>query len=159
MTDAHHPDHPDDDALLGELRSLATRTDPVPDHVAELARAAFDWRTLDAELARLVMDSADRELAGELVRSAGMVRLLTFETGEVTIEIEVERASDGTLTLTGLLLPQQAARLELHHATGELPVEAGADGRFGAYGLSPGPFRLSCLPHGGRRIETEWTSL
>ena len=77
----------------------------------------------------------------------------------MTIEIEVERAADGTLTVTGLLLPQVAARLELHHGTGELPVEAGVDGRFGAYGLSPGPFRLSCTPVGGRRIETEWTAL
>lgn len=151
--------HADDERLMSELRTLATTTDPVPDHVLELARAAFDWRTLDAELAQLVMDSADRELAGDLVRSSTATRLLSFESGDISIEVEVERAADGTLTLTGLILPQQAARLELHHATGELPVEAGVDGRFGAYGLSHGPFRISCRPFLGRRIETEWTTL
>ncbi len=49
---------PDDDALMVELRHVVGRVDPIPEAVRIAARAAIEWRTLDAELAALVHDSA-----------------------------------------------------------------------------------------------------
>ena len=34
-------------------------TDPVPERLDEAARSAYTWRTIDAELAELMADSAD----------------------------------------------------------------------------------------------------
>ena len=54
-----------------ELRALFARVDPVPPLLDDAARAAFTWRTVDAELAELMRDSADAsEEAALLVRAA-----------------------------------------------------------------------------------------
>ncbi|QIM22539.1 hypothetical protein G7075_17705 [Phycicoccus sp. HDW14] len=85
-----------DDALVERLRALAAAVDPPPAHVEEAARAAFETRTLD-HLARLLTDSADGEAL--LTRAAydaltGAVRLLSFATDEVGIDLQV--AVEGT---------------------------------------------------------------
>ena len=49
----------DDEDLLERLRAICEEVDPTPDLVIEMARAAFSLRRLDAELAELVLDSAD----------------------------------------------------------------------------------------------------
>ena len=48
----------DDDRLLDALRGAAGRVDPVPPAVLDGARQTFTWRTIDAELAELGMESA-----------------------------------------------------------------------------------------------------
>ena len=55
------------------------------------ARAAIGWRTIDAELAELIADSAVDEPA-LLVRGTAQPRTLTFEAPGLTIEIEAEHA-------------------------------------------------------------------
>ena len=73
-----------------ELRAIFGHLDPVPQLLDEAARAAFTWRTVDAELAELMRDSAEAEdEAGLLVRSAGGPRQLSFESPHLGIEIEV----------------------------------------------------------------------
>ena len=47
-----------DDELLAELRAAIAEADLVTDRQREAARAAFTWRTVDAELAELLHDSA-----------------------------------------------------------------------------------------------------
>ena len=74
---------PDDDVLLDELRALVADDDPVPERVLAAARGSFTWRTIDAELAALVYDSALDAERLTAVRSADTVRLLTFETAEL----------------------------------------------------------------------------
>src|SRR3954447_12070309 len=71
----------DDDATLEELRALLTRMDPVPDRLDEAARAAFTWRTIDAELAELMADSADALDESALALRSATVgpRMLSFE--------------------------------------------------------------------------------
>ena len=63
----------DDDATTeADLRALFAHVDPVPPLLDDAARAAFTWRTIDAELAELMRDSADAsEEAALLVRSGG----------------------------------------------------------------------------------------
>jgi hypothetical protein len=77
----------DEVGLLAQLGAIASAADGPPDLVYELGRAAFAWRRVDAELAELVADSA---LESSMVRSAApQTRVLSFEAGDVTIEIQV----------------------------------------------------------------------
>ena len=73
--------HPDDEALLDRLRSLADIVDPVPDDVVELGKAAFALHHADAIIMRAAMD----ELSGAGVRAArgdqGSSRLHVYEHG------------------------------------------------------------------------------
>src|SRR5688572_26855827 len=73
-----------DDQWIATLGDAIRHTDPVPEHVLAGARAAFTWRTIDAELAELVFDSAS-ELTG--VRSETMSRQVTFQAPGVEIEV------------------------------------------------------------------------
>ncbi len=149
-------DEDDDRHLLARLRGVARAVDPVPANLVELGRAAFDMRTLDAELAALVLDSERPDLAapaGALVRGTGQPRLLTFETSDVTIEIEHDERR-----LRGQLLPPQAAVLVVQHAAGAVEASADADGRFALDGVSAGPVRIRATLAGRPPIETAWTS-
>jgi hypothetical protein len=89
-----------DDDLLGDLRRVIAELDPIPEDVLIAARAALDWRTLDAELAELIADSAVDEPV-LLVRGSGQARALAFEAAGLTIEIEAEPDADGVLRLAG----------------------------------------------------------
>ena len=92
-----------------ELRALFSRVDPVPPLLDEAARAAFTWRTVDAELAELMRDSADaeEEAGALLVRGGGGPRQLSFESPRLGIELEVvatgprERRLDGPAAPAG----------------------------------------------------------
>ena len=55
---------------------MADARDPVPGAVRAAAHAALDWRTLDAELATLVADTAARDEDLALVRSGTQEVLL-----------------------------------------------------------------------------------
>jgi hypothetical protein len=125
-----NPDeHDRDEALLAELAQALTPLTTPPPEVVEAGRQSFTWRTIDAELAALVYDSLlDDEPA--TARSAPGPRFLTFESGELTIEVEVDPAPAGR-RLLGQIVPPQAAELELRPGTGA-PVSATADalGRF-----------------------------
>jgi hypothetical protein len=61
----------DIDQMLGRLRAVASRADPVPAGVVVAARGAFQWRTIDAELAELVYDSWVDDVALVGVRATG----------------------------------------------------------------------------------------
>jgi hypothetical protein len=157
----HHPTSSDDD-LLGHLRRVIAELDPIPEKALLAARAALDWRTLDAELAELIADSAIDE-AALLVRGSGHVRLLAFEAPELTIEIEAEQAADGVLRLTGQLVPPQPAEVAVLHGDALVATRADQRGRFSAQGVAPGQVSLRCRLDGGpgaaRLVETEWMSI
>lgn len=153
----------DDDALLAELRRVVAAVDPIPGPVRIAARAALDWRTLDAELAALVHDSTVDEQALAVRGSAGP-RALTFEARELEIEIEAEPQGDGTtLRLAGQLVPPQTAQIAIGTGGGLVLTRADERGRFAADGVAPGPLRLRCwldrAPDGGRLVETAWLSI
>ena len=70
--------HDPDDRLLAELAAALDAADPVPARVLDAAKESFTWRTIDAELAELVFDSAEQQLAG--VRGIDGTRQVTFQT-------------------------------------------------------------------------------
>ncbi len=58
-----------DDRLLQACRSIAAEPDPPPPEVIAGALAAFSWRTLDVELADLLLSGGQRCISEPLTRS------------------------------------------------------------------------------------------
>lgn len=158
-----------DDAIVAELRDLAVRADPPPPELAETARSALALRRVDREvatmaaLAELAYDSVDDELALSGVRGDTGPRLLTFEGGDVSVEIEVAAASaTGQLRLVGQLVPPQPGDVDVRHPEGVITTEADDLGRFRCEGFPSGPVSLRC--HLGddavaRVVVTDWLAL
>ena len=93
-----------------ELRAIFGHLDPVPQLLEDAARAAFTWRTVDAELAELMRDSAEaasEEEAGVLVRGRHGPRQLSFESPQLGIELEVTETGPRERRLAGQLLPPE----------------------------------------------------
>lgn len=153
----------DDDFLLDELRRMFAAIDPIPEPVQIAARAAIEWRTIDAELAALVGDSVVDEPLYAVRGTAAQPRMLTFEAPDLTIELEAEAAGDDTLRLVGQLVPPQAAQIAIRHGDDLIATHADARGRFVAGGVAPGPIsvrcRLDAQAGGGRLVETAWLSI
>ena len=138
-------------ALERELRDAAARYDPLPAHLPEQARLALVWRTVDAELAELVFDSSE---AGQvaLVRGVDQPRLLTFDAGELSVEVEIAGGR-----LVGQLVPAQPAEIELQRRGGQpLAVPSDELGRFTVDVSGGGPLRLCCRRAAGRQVVTDW---
>jgi hypothetical protein len=138
----------DHEPLLAELRRVLDLVEPIPAPSLELARAAFDWRTMDAELAELVADSAVDAVA---VRAAGQPRLVTFEHGEDAIELEIHLRGVGRLII-GQLDPERAADVKIEPFRSDPVVtRADDDGRFSFELAEGGPVKLKALS-----LETDW---
>lgn len=144
------------DDLFGQLKTLARGLDPVPGRVVEAARASATWQTVDAELADLIYDSVvDAELQG--VRG-GTARQLTFETADLTVEVEV---ASGSGRINGQLVPAQEADVEIRHPDGSVKVQSDRLGHFRADGVPSGPvsLRLHTAAAVGRVAHTDWVVL
>lgn len=144
-----------DDDLLARLGPVLDRLDPVPPQVVIEARALFGLRRLDAELAELVRDTAESSGAGVLVvRGEGDVRLISFETGPVTVELQVtERgpARDLVAQVTGTTVVE--AEVETAAGRRTVPIE---DSLFTADGMPSGLLRLRLRTATGRDLVTSW---
>jgi hypothetical protein len=154
-------DMPDeqDRQLLADVGGMLERTDPPPGWMVELARLSFELRGIDAELAELVADSRV-DAPAVAVRSAALAsepRMLTFESDDLLVEIEVEDDGRGGSMLTGQLVPAQPAQVELRqpnqpHRT----VEADELGRFAIQAVLAAPFSLVCHRPNGRPVASAW---
>jgi hypothetical protein len=143
-----------------ELRALFSRVDPVPPLLDEAARGAFTWRTVDAELAELMRDSAEaEEEAGALVRGSHGPRQLSFESPRLGIELEVVSTGPSSRRLDGQLLPPGTATVTVERP-GEDGVSVQADelGRFSLDGLRSGLVRLHVALRGAQ-IAVPWTTI
>lgn len=144
----------DDAALLASLGEAAEEVDPVPESVLAAARAAFALRRLDAELAELVRDSADERAGLIAVRGDGDVRLISFETGPVAVELQV--------TQRGMMrdLVAQISGADVALAQVETPGlrqdAALADGVVTADGVPAGLLRLHVRTADGHDLVTSW---
>lgn len=143
-----------DEELLSRLAEALDIAEPLPDGVIEAAKMTFTWRTIDAELAALVFDSATDELAG--VRSSAATRQMTFRTRGVEIELVV--ISETTRRLIGQLVPPQAAEIELHHEEETRTMQSDNLGRFAFHDVPAGSVRLTCkfVGEGEASVQTEW---
>ncbi|WP_328322502.1 hypothetical protein OHA70_27305 [Kribbella sp. NBC_00382] len=155
----------DDDELMAQLSRLAGELDAVPEHVTAAARAALSTRDLDSELAELVADSAatEPELEFELVRQGAVDadedRLLSFDSGDLQVELEVVRDGDD-LTLIGQVIGTAPVDCLLEYGDSHrvaLPTDE--LGRFMVDGLSGGPIRVRCRSATGASVSTAWVML
>ncbi len=152
---------PEDTELEEELRQVAARIEPVPPRLIQAAIDAYAWRTIDADLAELVFDSRSDQREPALVRGSQQDRLLSFRTGDLSIEVEVA-AAGSTRGLTGQIVPPQPATVQIRHREGTVTVAADELGCFSADSLPAGPVRLRCLladAGGGPPVVTDWVPI
>ncbi|MDH3499420.1 MAG: hypothetical protein OEM97_04810 [Acidimicrobiia bacterium] len=143
--------HWSDEQLMAELGATLDELDPVPTAATEFAKAAFTWRTIDAELAELVFDSADDQLTG--VRSTGGARQMTFRAPG--LEIEVVVMAEGARRLVGQLVPPQAAEIELLYQGEVRSASSDSLGRFTFLDVPVGPVSIRCMVE-GTTVQTDW---
>jgi hypothetical protein len=144
----------DDASLLAGLGEAAEEVDPTPEFVLAAARAVFALRRLDAELAELVRDSADERAGLIAVRGDGDVRLISFETGPVAVELQVtQRGSMRDLVA-------QISGADVAVAEVETPGlrhnAALADGVVTVDGVPAGLLRLHVRTADGHELVTSW---
>jgi hypothetical protein len=146
--------HWTDDELLRELRD-ALQEPSVDERHIRAAQAAFTWRTVDADLEILGLETELAPAGAAQVRgSPGSPRMFTFHGERLSVEIEIDE--DG---IVGQLTPPGPARVILLTTDGP-QAATGAD-EVGCFSLPPpppGPMRLDCQ-RGADRFLTEWTSV
>lgn len=145
----------EDAKLLRRIGAMFDHLDPVPDAVTAAARAAFAWRDIDAQLARLI-DA--EQLVGAATRAHGEHRLLTFEAPGVTVAIEATEIN-GARKLVGQLVPSGPHSVALESADeAARPLSAPVDhlGRFTLNSVPAGLIRLRCTLPDGAQVVTEW---
>jgi hypothetical protein len=148
---------PYDEALLARLAEVVRSIDEVSEEVLAAARSSYAWRSIDADLAAITYDSLFDEDALARVRSGAQPRQITFESPDLTIELEIAVVSDRR-RIVGQLIPTQAAAVVIRHPSGEVGVEADELGRFMAEAVIVGPVSLSCSLEGGggKSVNTDW---
>ncbi|TYL55041.1 hypothetical protein FXB39_05450 [Nocardioides sp. BGMRC 2183] len=154
----------EDDELFAALgEAVAARADD--DRRRAAAKAAFTWRTVDAELAELLHDSALD--AGAAVRSvAAAPRTLSFgrrhDQDSVTLELEI---TDGDLLgqvigeAIGTTQPGATTTVTVQRP-GDADVEVAVDagGFFTVPGVGTGPVRFR-VQGAGAGMTTDWITL
>ena len=139
--------------LTARLR--ASNDDLPPPALLAAARAAYSWRTLDADLCRPAYDSLlDDGLVP--VRGGGDARLLRFAADRLAVDLEVSVDAAGR-AVVGQLTPPMAGEVTLRHGGAEeTTVPTDDAGRFAADGLRPGPFSLRCVVAEEAALHTDW---
>lgn len=145
-----------DEMLLELLREGLIEADPPPEDVDEFARAALGWRDVDATLATMALDSVS-EGALEGVRATSTTRMIEFEAGQWTIDVEYDEANR---RLLGDISPVREVDVEIHFAGNVLHTTSDDMGRFDFDGVPTGPMSLVFrLPGNLEVVRTEWTVL
>jgi hypothetical protein len=146
----------DDEELLAALRQALAERQAVPPEFVEVAKNAFAWHNIDAELAELTYDSSrDAELAPSTRAETASIRALTFTSAHLTIELEVIHDS-----LLGQIVPAQAGTIKVQLRDGaETTVPADGIGRFTIRPIPAGAFRLHCKTSADADALTSWITL
>ena len=152
------PDEPDDTELEEELREIAARLDPVPPRLLTAAVDSYTWRTVGSDLAELVFDSlADDHVA--LVRGQEHARLLSFESGGLTIDVQVSGGGPDR-RIVGQLAPPRRAAVKIRQGLKVTGLDTDDLGRFSGP-LRKGPFSLLCSTGADpdRPVVTDWIAI
>jgi hypothetical protein len=145
----------DDQELIARLAELF-RDAEAPSWSAELAKASYGLREVDAELATLSSDSGLTTESG--MRAAAAPRLAVFDATGFSVEIEIEPAArSGLWRLVGQLTPAGPARIGIRRQDGAVGwTDADDRGRFSADQLPGGPLSLRCERPSQPAAATEW---
>lgn len=148
----------DDEELMAELAAAVAEETAVSDRRRAAAKAAFTWRTVDAELAELLHDSALD--VGAAVRSgADGPRMLSFRRAAVTLEVEIDGASVLGEVIDGHTEDSGPATVTLQRPDADdRTAEAAASGFFRFDGVEPGPVRF-VVARAGWSLTTPWATI
>ncbi|MGN6613011.1 MAG: hypothetical protein ACTHLJ_14660 [Angustibacter sp.] len=148
----HQTPLPDDahDPVLDALAALHDQLDPVPDLVAQSARAVFELRDLDAELMPLI------ESVGTTLVRGDDDGWLSFAVEGLEIDLGSRRERHGWQLVGQVTGPVR--ELAVHTLAGTEPVDLDAHGRFRA-AVSARTLSLRLTTADGRRLRTQWVSL
>jgi hypothetical protein len=154
-------DDMNDDQILQTLGEALAVDDAVPAEVLVAAQASFTWRTIDADLAALTYDSLldDDRLATVRGAISTGPRALTFEFGDVVVDIEVADTGSSRQLLGQVVADGvEAVVVEQPGAPAGTVLAVDDLGRFRATGIGPGPIRLRCRLAGADRPDfvTDW---
>lgn len=143
------------DDLAARLRT--TSDDPPPEALLAAARAAYSWRTVDADLCRPSYDSLLDESLTSTRGGAGESRLVRFAGAGLALDVEVSADGDAR-ALVGQLTPAGTADITVRQGDGsELTTVADDLGRFVVDGMHTGPLSLRCAPAGSEAtLYTDW---
>ncbi len=147
----------DDDApLLAALAEAVAAEEPVPPEVVAAAKAAYTWRTVDAELAALTYDSlAETELSAQVRSALTSERSLSFEIGDLCLDVDVTGDR-----LLGQLTNPRPARVTVETPAGPASVvSAGESGFFSTQRPAAGLIRLRVDVAGAAPLVTPWIRL
>ena len=144
----------DELALLSRLRGLFDTVDPVPEAAVPAAQALFGLRRLDEELAELVRDSAEEQGRMLAVRGQGDVRLISFETGPVAVELQVTERGD-VRDLVAQIAGTFVADAQVETPSGRRPAPV-KDSLFALDGVPAGLLRLRLRTGTGAELVTSW---
>ncbi|WP_350275431.1 hypothetical protein [Kribbella sp. HUAS MG21] len=147
------PDWHDDEKLIKALREALSAAGEVPAAFVEAGKAAFSWRTIDAELAALTYDSALDPLDALAIRSeSAVLRSLTFASDGWTVEVELTPGA-----VLGQLDPPEVGTVTARGDGGELATADIDELGFFVLGPPPAvPYRLVCTTQSGTTILTGW---
>jgi hypothetical protein len=144
-----------DEELLDWLGTVINEVDPMPEALLASARAAFGLRRLDAELAELVRDTAEERRGGLIaVRGEGDPRLISFEAGQITVELQIiERGGlrDLVAQITGVDVGSAEVETPSSRYAAELEGSL-----ISVDGVPAGHLRIHVRTVPGRDLVTSW---
>ncbi len=144
-----------EDQLVAKLRAGLNAIDPAPAEIAEFAKAMFEWRSIDAELASLDFDSVNEDVPSG-VRSTATTRMISFQAGKWLIDIEHDPV---TGRLLGTVSPESDFTVDLQTSGGRFSVRSDEFGGFVAEPVQQGPLSLIVRFADGSVVKTEWIVL
>lgn len=128
-----------EDRVLDQLLRFLQETEPLDDRVVDAAVDAYVWRTVDAELLDLLVDSRDGEL--ELVRDEEAARVMAFGRDDRGVHFECIPEAQG-FVLEGAIQPPLAGIVVLQRPSETVSARMDALGTFRIGPVAPGTVRL-----------------
>lgn len=150
-----------DQRFFDSMRAAVASQDPVPSHVVDAAKAAFGWRSIDAELAQLIYDSSTEQLATAGVRGDSSGHHLRFESAALSVVLQI-LTEGAQRVVIGEIVPQKPAEVQIFHPGGISTVRTDERGRFRARDVKTGLMSLRCRlfdMDGDRMFRTDWVTL
>jgi hypothetical protein len=154
----------DDTALMALLGEIAITLDPPPANSYDIGYGLFSLYRMDDELAALVSDSLTS--AGAVRASTTDVRMLSFESSGLTVEVQSSRVGDRVAVL-GQVFPSDDSSTEsaayvvyLETQDGiQASVVADQAGRFEFEEIPVGLVRFRVSTGQTSGVATAWTQL
>ncbi len=142
----------DGELLLADLADAMREVAPLSERIAQQARGALAWRTVDSDLlqATLSFDSS-LETSGQSRDREGGQRVLVFHSSPLAIELELRFDR-----IVGQIVPPSVGEIALESADGaQIRVDVDDLGFFILTRVPEGSIRLRCETP-TTRLVTDW---